>query len=78
MRTAGSTVTEPATAHATTAMVPLAIPLKMFEPTMNWPDIAIITVRPATSTERPTVAAVRSSASDVPRPRWRSSLKRTT
>jgi hypothetical protein len=30
--TPGRTVTEPATAHATTTIVPLAIPLKMSEP----------------------------------------------
>ena len=30
--TAGSTVTDPATAHATTAIVPAAIPVKMAEP----------------------------------------------
>ena len=66
---AGRTVTEPATAHATTTIVPAAIPLKMSEPTTNWPAIAIATVVPAISTERPEVRDVRSSASRVDAPR---------
>ncbi len=53
---------EPATAQAITAIVPLAMPLKMLEPIANWPAIAIATVAPATSTVRPEVRAVRSSA----------------
>ena len=75
---AGRTVTDPATAHATTTIVPAAIPLKMSEPTTNWPAIAIATVVPAISTERPEVRDVRSSASRVDAPRSRSSRERTT
>jgi hypothetical protein len=48
--TAGRTVTEPTTAHAITAIVPLAMPLKMSVPIMNCPAIAIATVVPATIT----------------------------
>ena len=75
---AGSTVTDPATAQATTTIVPAAIPLKMAEPTTNWPAIAIATVVPAISTARPDVRDVRSSASRTDAPRRRSSRERTT
>ena len=53
----------------TTAIVPLAIPSKIFEPMMNMPAIAIATVVPETMTVRPDVRAVRSSASCDGRPR---------
>ena len=76
--TAGSTVTEPATAHATTAIVPPAMPLKMSEPITNMPAIAIATVVPETITVRPEVRAVRSSASCEASPRARSSRERIT
>jgi hypothetical protein len=76
--TAGSTVSEPATAHATTVIVPLAMPLKTSERIVNMPAIAIATVVPDTSTVRPDVRAVRSSASCDGRPRRRSSRERTT
>ena len=66
----------PATAQATTAIVPAAIPVKMAEPTMNWPAIAIATVAPAITTVRPEVRAVRSSASCEGTPRRRSSRER--
>ena len=62
-RIAGRTVTEPATAQATTAIVPLATALKTLERITNSPAIAIITVVPETRTVRPDVRAVRSSAS---------------
>ena len=75
---AGRTVTEPATAQAMTAIVPLAIPLKTSEPIRNMPAIAIATVVPETRTVRPEVRAVRSSASCDGRPRWRSSRERIT
>ena len=75
---AGSTVTDPATAQPTTTIVPAAIPLKTSEPTTNWPAIAIATVVPAISTERPEVRDVRSSASRTVAPRSRSSRERTT
>ena len=76
--TAGNTVTDPAIAQTTTAIVPLAIPLKMLDPIANCPAIAIATVVPAISTVRPDVRAVRASASWVERPRRRSSRERTT
>ena len=77
-RIAGKTVTEPTTAQATTAIVPLAIALKTFEWITNSPAIATITVVPETRTVRPDVRAVRSSASCEVRPRLRSSRERTT
>ena len=76
--TAGRTVTEPATAQATTAIVPLATPLKMSEPITYWPAMAIATVLPETSTVRPEVRAVRASASCEGAPRCRSSRERMT
>jgi len=77
-RTAGSAVTEPATAQATTAIVPLATPLSTSEPTTYIPAIAIATVLPEISTVRPDVRAVRSRASCEDWPRPRSSRERTT
>ena len=77
-RTAGRTVTEPTTAHATTAMVPLAIPLKTLDRITNWAAMATITVVPAITTDRPEVRAVYSSASCEDKPRRRSSRERTT
>ena len=71
-------MTEPATAQAITVIVPLATPLKMSEPITYMPAIAIATVVPETSTVRPEVRAVRSSASCEGRPRWRSSRERIT
>jgi hypothetical protein len=58
--------------------VPLAIPLKIFEPTMYMPDIAIATVVPDTITVRPDVRAVSSSASCDGSPRRRSCRERMT
>ena len=75
---AGSTVTDPATAHATTVIVPLAMPLKMSEPITYMPAIAIATVVPETITVLPDVRAVRSSAWCDGRPRRRSSRDRIT
>ena len=71
-------MTEPATAQATTTIVALAIALNTSEPIANRPAIAIATVVPAISTERPDVWEVRSSAARVDRPRRRSSRERTT
>ena len=76
--TAGSTVTDPATAQAITAIAPLAMPLKMLVPIMNCPAIATATVAPATITVCPDVRAVRSSASCDASPRARSSRERIT
>jgi hypothetical protein len=61
-----------------TVIVPLAMPLKMSRPSTNMPAIAIATVVPDTSTVRPEVRAVRSSASWEESPRWRSSRERIT
>ena len=76
--TAGRTVTEPATAHATTVIVPLAMPVKMSERMTYIPAIAIATVVPETITVRPDVRAVRSRAWCEGRPRRRSSRERIT
>jgi hypothetical protein len=48
---AGSTVTEPSTATATTMMVPVAIDPKVLSPARYMPAIAAMTVRPDTITE---------------------------
>ena len=76
--TAGSTVTEPTTAHATTVIVPLARLLKTSASITNMPAIAIATVAPETTTVRPDVRAVRTSASCEASPRCRSSRERIT
>ena len=55
--TAGSTVSEPATAIATTVIVPTAKEVKVAAPARNMPAIAIATVTPENSTARPEVAA---------------------
>ena len=67
-RIAGSTVSEPMTATATTRMVPRPMPMKIELPVRNMPAIAIITVRPEISTARPDVAAAMSIASSLLRP----------
>ena len=74
----GRTVTEPATAHATTAIVATARLLKTFVWIRNIAAIAMITVVPETITVRPDVFTVRSSASCGGRPRRRSSRERIT
>jgi hypothetical protein len=73
---AGSAVSEPATATPTTAMVPIATPVNTAYPLRNSPASAIITVSPETTMARPEVAAARRSASMVPAPRVRSSRSR--
>ena len=60
--TAGRTVTLPSIATATTSIVPTAKEVKTALPARNMPAIAIITVRPETSTALPDVAAANSSA----------------
>ena len=55
--TAGSTVSEPTMATATTRIVPVAKPEKTDEPPKYMPAIATITVRPEIRTARPEVAA---------------------
>ena len=60
--TAGSTVSEPSIATATTSIVPTANEVNDALPARNMPAMAIITVTPETSTARPEVAAANSSA----------------
>ncbi len=71
--TAGSTVTEPRTATATTSIVSMASEVNTAFPARNIPAIAIMTVSPDMSTARPDVAAARANAVAVSRPAWRSS-----
>ena len=59
---AGSTVTEPMTAIATTTMVASAIEVKTARPVNSSPASATTTVTPETTIARPTVAAAASSA----------------
>ncbi len=73
---AGSTVTEPTTATATTMIVPVANDWNVALPVTYIPAIATITVVPDTSTARPDVAAATSSAASGPRPAARSSRSR--
>ena len=63
-------------ATATTSIVPTAKRVKTALPARNMPDIAIITVRPETSTALPDVAAANSSAASDDRPASRSSILR--
>ena len=74
--TAGRTVSEPIIATATTIIVPIDIEMNVLSPENSIPAIAIITVAPETSTERPEVAAAASSAARSPRPAARSSRSR--
>ena len=69
---AGSTVSEPMIAVATTRIVARAMPENTPLPARNMPLIAAMTVRPETSTARPEVAAAISIASTLPAPRARS------
>ena len=75
-RIAGSTVSEPITAIATTRMVPVANDMKVAAPPKYMPAIAAITVIPDTSTARPEVAEAASRAASSERPRARSSRSR--
>ena len=72
---AGSTVSDPITATATTRIVATPKAAKSF-PANSIPAIAIITVTPEMSTERPEVAAAASSAASGLRPAARSSRSR--
>ena len=56
-RTAGSTVSEPIIATATTIIVAIEKDSNVLSPENSIPAIAIITVTPEISTERPEVAA---------------------
>ena len=73
---AGSTVSEPIIATATTSIVPIANDMNVLSPEKNIPAIAIITVTPEMSTARPDVAAAASRAADSLRPARRSSRSR--
>ena len=75
-RIAGSTVSEPITAIATTRIVPVAKDMKVAAPPKYIPAIAAITVIPDTSTARPEVAEAASRAASSERPRARSSRSR--
>ena len=73
---AGSTVTEPSTATATTMIVPMPNETNTALPARNMPAIAAMTVKPEISTARPEVAAAAFSAASQPRPASRSSISR--
>ncbi len=74
---AGSTVIEPATATATTIIVPIPNEVKTALPASSMPAIAIMTVIPERlRTARPDVAAATASASAGGRPASRSSIRR--
>ena len=75
-RSAGSTVNEPATAMATTMIVPIAIEVQIAVPPKKSPASAMITVSPEMRTARPDVAAAASSAAAGPLPAARSSRSR--
>ncbi len=62
----------------TTKMAPSAMPLNMFDGTMNSPASAIITVIPLNSTARLAVSPERTIASTFSTPLARSSRKRST
>jgi hypothetical protein len=69
-------VSEPSIAIATTRIVATPNDAKISSPVRNMPAIAVITVRPEMSTERPDVAAAASSAARSLRPAARSSRSR--
>ena len=73
---AGRNVSEPATATATTAIVQVANETNVRLPARNMPAIAMITVRPETSTALPDVDAAATTASSGPLPASRSSISR--
>ena len=73
---AGSTVSEPSIATATTVIVATPKEAKVASAVKNMPAIATSTVEPDTSTERPEVAAAASSAASLLRPAARSSRSR--
>ena len=75
-RIAGSTVSDPTIATATTRIVPVANDSKVGAPARYIPAIAIITVKPETITARPEVAAAAASDASSLRPASRSSRSR--
>ena len=76
--TAGSTVSDPSIATATTTIVPVANEVKTDESARYMPAMAVMTVRPDTSTACPEVAAAASSAASLSRPAASSSFIRRT
>ena len=74
--TAGSTVSEPITATATTRIVPVANEVNVASPAMYMPAMAIITVKPEIRTARPDVAAAATSDACSLVPAARSSRSR--
>ena len=74
----GSTVSAPATATPTTAIVPNANPVNSSMPVRNSPAMQIITVRPETTIAQPDVAAAvrRACAKVAPAARSSRSLRR--
>ena len=74
--TAGTTVTEPIMATATTMIAPTPSAVKVRPPAKNMPAMATITVKPETSTARPEVAAAVWTASILLAPRAFSSRSR--
>ena len=78
LRTAGSSVSEAATAATTTRIAPIPTLKKSVNGTISMPSSAITTVSPLTSTARLAVAPAAAIASTFSRPRARSSRKRET
>jgi hypothetical protein len=72
----GSTVSDPSMAMPTTIIVPMPKPRYALSPENTIPAMAMITVTPEISTERPEVAAAASSAARWPLPAARSSRSR--
>jgi hypothetical protein len=66
-------VSEPITVTPTTAIVPIAMPVKTEYPVRNSPASATITVSPETTIARPDVPAAMRSASRAVAPLARSS-----
>ena len=75
-RRAGSTVSEPIIATATTIIVPIEKDMNVLSPERNMPAMAISTVMPEIRTARPEVAAAASRAACSLRPAARSSRSR--
>ncbi len=73
---AGRTVSDPSMATATTRIVPMANADMPWMPARNIPDMAMMTVSPEISTERPEVSAAAWSAASSLRPAARSSRSR--
>ena len=74
--TAGSTVSEPIIATATTIIVPIANDMNVLSPESSMPAIAMMTVKPEINTARPEVAAAASIDARSLRPARRSSRAR--